>query len=198
MRPSISLLVATFALLASGCAQNAATHRVDSTEALDCLPFIDAGTALAAELAAHPDRTNCETRYGPQGGYVESFGSTSLSPRGATSDLKGMIMVYRYFGWDEGLKPIEASDLSWDKDFRVVTRDLPVQLTGVVGTGRVVRFESVDSDVTRVCVSANTKNANGSRTLVDLCRPIGRLASDDAVLAEAKLIANEDFPAINP
>jgi hypothetical protein len=187
-------------VLAAACTQQGATPRVGSTKPLDCGPFIDADTALSRELAAHSERENCETRFGPQGGYVESFGSTSIGPRDTDSKLtdKGLIMVYRYFGWDEALAPINGSDLSWDKDFRVLTTDLPVQLDHVDGFGRVVRFETTTSNVTRVCVSANTRNPNGSRSLIDLCRPIGDLASDEAVLAEAKLIASQDFPAINP
>lgn len=199
---SIRFLLATLAAMAllSACAQQGASPRIGSTKPLDCAPFIDAGTALAKELAAHPEQANCETRFGPQGGYVEAFGSTSIGARDTTSKLtdRGLIMVYRYFGWDEALAPINGSDLDWDKNFRILATDLPVQLDHVDGLGRVVRFETVTGDVTRVCVSANTRNPNGSRSLIDLCRPIGNLASDADVMAEAKLIAGQDFPAINP
>jgi hypothetical protein len=200
MHRIVEILLVSGLLLTAACAQQGAAPRVGSTKPLDCAPFIDADTALAKELAAHPDQASCETRYGPQGGYVEAFGSTSIGARDPASKIhdRGLIMVYRYFGWDEALAPINGSDLDWDRDFRILVTDLPVQLEHVDGTGRVVRFETVREDVTRVCVSANTRNPNGSRSLIDLCRPIGNLASDEDVMAEARLIATQDFPAINP
>lgn len=200
MHRIMGILLVGSLLLTAACAQQGATPRVGSTKPLDCAPFIDAGTALAKELAAHPADASCETRFGPQGGYVEAFGSVSIGARDPASKLtdRGLIMVYRYFGWDEALAPINGSDLDWDKDFRILVSDLPVQLDHVDGAGRVVRFETVRDDVTRVCVSANTRNPNGSRSLIDLCRPIGHLASDDDVMAEARRIAAQDFPAINP
>jgi hypothetical protein len=198
----LAMLLAGCISSLSACVTKGNHRQVGSTGPLDCTPFIDAGSALALEIASYDNRASCETRYGPQGGYVEALGTTGLAKAletEATKDANNLLLIYRYYDWDEGLNPVTSDDIKGDKNFRVLTTDLPIDLLGAEGPGRVARFEAAGSkNMTHVCVTGITKNPNGSRTLVERCRPVGKEAGDDAVMAIAAEIATTDFSVINP
>lgn len=186
----------------SACATNGSHQQVGSAAPLDCAHFVDAGSPLSAEIATYKDPGSCEVRYGPQGGHVESFGTGGIAKGRETDATRGgqtMIMVNRYYDWDEAIDSTAFGDISDARNFKVLSSDLPISLAGAEGPGRVTRFEaSRPRNMTVVCVTGIAKNPIGSRTLVELCRPVGMVAGDHAAMAKAREIATSDFASINP
>ncbi len=211
MRPFFLLLHAGFAclaLLATGCAQSGSNHggsnaRVGTKTPIDCAQFLVAGSPFAAQIAANGDKPVCQKTIGPQGGYVESFGMAGAK---ATSDGTGpvdpgaisLMLIYRYYGWNEAMAPMQKGDLASARNFRYLPDEIPLQLAGAEGMGKVITFELPGLPTANACVSANTVNANGSRSRVEMCRAVPKPATDTEVLAMARTIDREDFASINP
>jgi hypothetical protein len=210
MHPSMCLSVTCLVLLAAGCAQGGSNHgggtaRVGTKTALDCAQFLVAGSPFAAEVAANGLEPACEKTIGPQGGYVEAFG---LAGAKVTNEGDGtgpvdpgaisLMLIYRYYGWNEAMAPMKPSDLSDASNFRYLPDKIPLQLEGAEGMGSVSTFELAGLPTANACVSANTVNANGSRSRIEMCRAVPKPADDAEVLAMAKTIDNEDFKFIKP
>ncbi len=175
-------------------------HQDGDKTPLDCGPFVDAGSVLAEEIASYQTK-GCETRYGPQGRYVESLEAVGLSKRNVTEETKderGLILIYRYFNSDESAVPVSPEDIKGNRNFRVISENLPTQLLNAEGPGRVARFETDHNDVTRVCVTGIARNPNKSRTIVEICQPVAVFADDTAAMERAQQIAAEYFAAVNP
>ena len=107
------------------------------------------------------------------------------------------MLIFRYYGQAD-VPGLDANTFENVDDFRNMPEALPVALTGVKHDAVVSRFEVSEISLTMVCLDAATANADGSQTVIDVCRSAGSHAADADVMATARSIAETDFPAINP
>lgn len=196
MRVISGLVCVGIILLLAGCSTN--SPAVDSRIPISCDLFLNPQSALAAEIAAFDKKPKCEKVFGPEGGYVEAFGAAGTADKTQKAAPGTMIIVYRYYNWNEKLEPLGASDLPDSTDFKVLPDRIPVPLDGAEDGGRVASALLKTAQVTYVCLSSNTINKNGSRSLVEFCRPAATRLDDAGTLNLAQKIAASDLIALIP
>jgi hypothetical protein len=194
---------ALLAILLSACVQNATNGTSDRSTNFSCSGFIDIGSALETNINLFRNQPTCEKRYHPGGeGHIESYSLAGVESHDAASGvLKSgsqlWVFIFRHYGEAEA-PHLDANTFEHVEGFRQMPDKLPVELTGVTGPATASRFELPGSSITMVCLDPDTANADGSHTVVGLCRSVGKQAADAAVVAMARSIATRDLPAINP
>ncbi len=185
-------------LLLASCAQGVSPGATGkSAGSISCDGFIKKESVLASEIGAFTEKPACERKYHPGGqGYVEIYRLGAFH-RGqdATKQLWSVIM--RAYGPLDGA-PVSFNEdtLEQDRNFRKLSAVTPEKLAGNSGPAQVSTFDI--GSVGHVCVDAFTKNADGSHTVVDLCRSVDINATDAERLALAQSIASVDMPDITP
>jgi hypothetical protein len=203
VRLHLPLVTSFLALVVAGCAENGGTAQSGTKPPLSCQSFVDGGSALDLDIKSMKDIPGCQRKYHPGGqGYYESFriGGIVRREAGSTAVASGhqlWVLVFRYYGQAD-VPGLDANTFENVDDFRNMPEALPVALTGVTRDAVVSRFELSALSLTMVCLDAATANADGSHTVVDVCRSAGSRAGDADVMATARSIAASDFPAINP
>lgn len=205
-----------FALFLAACAQGNGVHTANSSHDTDavkkarllppitCAGFIDEGSDLDLDIKSMKSGPVCKREFHPGGqGYYEAFGTGGIVerqgvPGAGTIDASLTVLVFRFYGDADAPGPIEGSELRHARNFRHLDERVPVTLAGATGPAIVSRYEIDDSGVTNVCLDANTRNADGSGTVVNVCRTGGKQATDAAVITLATSIATHDFATINP